>query len=243
MTSNKFIVALWITLVIAASAVLATMLRIDDDLTVFLPSDGAPVEDLLFTRLREGPAARLILIAFADGSVEARQQASKDAAEKLLTWEELVRVNNGGQAMTPGSFGALFERRYLLTGGRAFEQQALQDAFAERKRQLASPFAKVYEKEATLDPTGHFQNLLVSWRDGTRPPPQEGGVWVSPDGSRTLMLLETADPGYTLDRQVETVIKLEQELGELAAGHGVRLMMAGTPVSTVKAEHQSPRKC
>ena len=235
LTSNQLIVAFWAALVVAAGIILATMLRIDDDLTVFLPSDGAPVEDLLFTRLREGPAARLILVAFADGTVEARRDASKAAAGDLSSWDELVRVNNGGQAMAPGSFGALFDHRYLLTGNEAFDEDALKDALAERKRQLASPFAKVFEREATLDPTGQFRKLLVSWRDGTKPPPQEGGVWVSPDGSRSLLLLETADPGYTLDRQVATVIKLEDALGAIAAEHGVSLMMAGTPISTVKA--------
>jgi len=235
LTSNQLIVAFWSALVIAAGVILATMLRIDDDLTVFLPSDGAPVEDLLFTRLREGPAARLILVAFSGGTLEGRQEASKAAADELMIWDDLVRVNNGGQAMAPGTFGALFDHRYLLTDHDAFDQGILEASLAARKRQLASPFAKIYEKEATRDPTGQFRKLLVSWRDGTKPPPQEGGVWVSPDGSRSLLLLETANPGYTLDRQIATVIKLEAELGIIAAEHGVSLMMAGTPISTLKA--------
>lgn len=223
------------TAIVIAGTILATMLRIDDDLTVFLPSDGAPVEDLLFTRLREGPAARLILVAFDGGTAEERQAASKAAADELASWKELVRVNNGSQAMTPGSFGALFDYRYLLGAEPALDRDSLAAAMTVRERQLASPFAKLYEKEASLDPTGHFRDLLVSWRDGTKPPSQEGGVWASPDGSRTLLLLETANPGYTLDRQIETVAKLEVALSAIAADHGVTMQMAGTPVSTVKA--------
>ena len=232
---NQLIIAIWASAVLLACVVLATTFRVDDDLTVFLPSDGAPVEDLLFARLREGPAARLILVAFEDGEAEGRQAASKAAAEALAGWDTLVRVSNGGQAMAPGSFEALFVYRYLFTDAGAFDGEALETALAERKEQLASPFAKIYEQEAAHDPTGQFQKLLVSWRDGTKPPPQEGGVWVSPDGSRALMLLETADPGYTLDRQVETVVELERELGAVAGQHGVSLAMAGSPISTVMA--------
>lgn len=225
-----------------AGVVLATTLRIDDDLTVFLPRDGAPVEDLLFARLREGPAARLILVALEGGTAEGRQAASKAVAADLSTWNELVRVNNGEQAMTPGSFGRLFDYRYLLSNGTAFDQDDLKVALGVRKRQLASPFAKAFEKEATFDPTGQFRELLVSWRDGTKPPPRKDGVWVSPDGSRALLLLETANPGYTLDRQVKTVAKLEASIGVIAAEHDVRLMMAGTPISTVKARNSVARE-
>ena len=242
LTSNQLIIALWSAMVALAAIVLATTLRIDDDLTVFLPSEGAPVEDLLFTRLREGPAARLILVAFGGGTPEGRRSASKAAAAEFSAWDELVRASNGEQAMTPGSFGPLFDYRYLLMNGDAFDRETLEAALMVRKRQLASPFAKIYEKEATLDPTGQFRDLLISWRDGTKPPPKDGGVWASPDGSRTLLLLETADPGYTLDRQIETVGKLETALDVIATGHDVDVMMAGTPVSTVKARQSVARE-
>lgn len=241
MTSNQLIIAIWAAFVVLAGVVLATMLRIDDDLTVFLPSDGAPVEDLLFTRLREGPAARLILVAFEGGTAKGRQAASKAAVGELATWDELVGANNGEQAMAPETFGALFDYRYLLADA-ALTRTDLEQALAVRERQLASPFAKIYEKEATLDPTAQFRQLLVSWRDGTKPPDREGGVWASPDGSRTLLLLETADPGYTLDRQVQTVVDLEEALAAIAGQHEVQVAMAGTPVSTVKARDSVARE-
>jgi len=79
LTSNQLIIAIWAAFVILAGVVLGSTLRIDDDLTVFLPSDGSAVEDLLFTRLREGPAARLILVALEGGSPEetARRRARR----------------------------------------------------------------------------------------------------------------------------------------------------------------------
>ncbi|MGH1477641.1 MAG: MMPL family transporter [Geminicoccales bacterium] len=242
MTSNQLIIAIWAAFVILAGVVLGSTLRIDDDLTVFLPSDGSAVEDLLFTRLREGPAARLILVALEGGSPEDRQAASKAAAAELSTWDRLVSVNNGEQAITPVSFGSLFDYRYLLSKETFFGSDDLEAALAIRQRQLASPFGKVFEKEATNDPTGQFHELLVSWRDGTKPPPREGGVWVSPDSSRALLLLETTNPGYTLDHQAETVAVLETELGAIAANYGVELMMAGTPISTVLARNSVARE-
>jgi predicted exporter len=149
LTSNQLIIGVWAALLLAAGMVLAATLRIDDDLTVFLPSEGAPVEELLFTRLREGPAARLILVAFGGGTADERRAASKAAVADLQGFDDLVRVSNGEQAMAPGAFGALFDYRYLLADGVGFDRALLEAALEQRKRELASPFAKVYQKEAT----------------------------------------------------------------------------------------------
>ncbi|MEZ5931229.1 MAG: MMPL family transporter [Alphaproteobacteria bacterium] len=218
-----------------AGLVLGVALRIDDDLTVFLPHDGAPIEDLLFTRLREGPAARLILVAFDGGEAEARVQASKAAVRALDGWQALSRVSNGEQPISPDTFQRLFAYRFLIGEAGPLDEADLEAALAVRARQLTSPFAKIYEKEAAQDPTGVFQELLLGWQDGTKPPPRDQGVWVSPDGERTLLLIETDSPGYTLDRQIGTVEAIEARLTAIAAEHEVRLLMAGTPVNTVKA--------
>lgn len=220
-----------------ACAVLTTFLKIDDDLTVFLPTDGAPVEELLFTRLREGPAARLILVAFAEGSPESRVQASKAAVEALQGWEELAQATNGEKPISPDSFRRLFDYRFLTAEAGPLDLATLERALTVRAQQLESPFGKIYEKEAGLDPTGLFQDLLRSWQDGTKATPRDQGVWVSPDGERTLVLIETDSPGYTLDRQAETVLSLEDRLSAIAAEQGVKLLMAGTPVNTVMARN------
>jgi len=217
--------------------VLTTSLKVDDDLTVFLPSDGAPVEDLLFTRLREGPAARLILVAFEGGRAEGRVQASKATVKAFDKWEGLSRASNGEQPISPESFRRLFDYRFLMAKAGPLDVGDLEAALAVRAGQLNSPFAKIYEKEVAQDPTGIFRELLLSWQDGTKPPPRDQGVWVSPDGERSLVLIETVSPGYTLDRQVETVLALEARLAEIAAEQEVRVLMAGTPVNAVKARN------
>lgn len=237
LTRNQLIIALWVAFLAVAGAFLATSLKIDDDLTVFLPRDGAPVEDLLFTRLREGPAARLILVAFEGGSADGRVQASKAAVEALQGFEELAQASNGEQPISPDNFRRLFDYRFLTADAGPLDPATLNAALGVRAKQLTSPFAKIYEREAGLDPTGVFQELLLSWRDGTKPPPRDQGVWVSPDGERTLVLIETDSPGYTLDRQAKTVLALEARLTTVAAEHGVGLLMAGTPVNTVKARN------
>jgi predicted exporter len=237
LTRHHVTIAVWAAFLALAGVILATSLRIDDDLTVFLPSDGAPVEDLLFSRLREGPAARLILVAFEGGEAEGRIEASKQAVTRLQDWEQLAQVSNGERPISPETFGELFAYRLLLTDPEGLDSDGLRDALEVRARQLNSPFGKIYEKAATLDPTGLFQELLLSWQEGTKPPTRSDGVWTSPDGDRTLVLIETTSPGYTLDRQVDTVIDLENALGDVAAEQGVDLLMAGTPVNTVKARN------
>ncbi len=216
---------------------LATSLRIDDDLTVFLPRENSPIEDLLFSRLREGPAARLILVAFEGGDAEARVLASRAALGALEGWPQLAQISNGERPISPETFSRLFAYRFLLADAGDLDRATLTAALDVRAEQLQSPFAKVYEKAASQDPTGLFQDLLLSWQDGARPLPRDQGVWISPDGERSLVLIETVDPGYTLDRQVDTVIAIEGRLDQVAADHGVRLVLAGTPVNTVKARN------
>jgi predicted exporter len=235
LSRNQLIIALWAALLVVAGLVLGTALQIDDDLTVFLPHDGAPVEDLLFSRLRDGPAARLILVAFEGGDALGRIQASKAAVAALAGWDGLAQVSNGEQPISPDSFRRLFAYRFLIADPGPLDGADLEAALAVRARQLKSPFAKIYEKEAAADPTGIFQQLLLAWQDGTKPPPRDQGVWISPDGARTLLLIETDSPGYTLDRQIGTVQAVEARLGAIAAEHEVGLLMAGTPVNTVQA--------
>jgi predicted exporter len=55
-SSNLRIVLVWLALLLVAGSILISRLEVDDDLAVFLPTEGSPVEDLLFARLKEGPA-------------------------------------------------------------------------------------------------------------------------------------------------------------------------------------------
>ena len=54
--------------------------------------------------------------------MQARLRLSNSRA-----WDELVRVNNGEQAMAPESFGALFDYRYLLADA-ALTRASLEEA-------------------------------------------------------------------------------------------------------------------
>ena len=236
LTRNHLIVAFWALCLAVASLVLATSLRIDDDLTVFLPSDGSPIEDLLFDRLREGPAAKLILVAFEGGSAEGRVQASKVSLEALADLDGLFQVSNGERPMSPETLRQLFDYRFLTADAGPLDIDALNQALAVRAEQLESPFGKIYEKAAAQDPTGLFEQLLISWQEGAKPPPRDQGVWVSADGRRSLVLIETDSPGYTLGNQAETIQAIEERLSEIAAEHDVRLLMAGAPVNSVKAK-------
>ncbi len=236
MTSNRLTLALWVAILLVASVFLASKLRIDDDLTVFLPSDGTPLQDLLFTRLRDGPAARLVLFGFEDGMLADRVAASQEAVMLLADRDDLALASNGRQAMSPTAFGRLFAYRYLLAEPQGMDRASLTEALALRARQLKSPFAKIYEQEAARDPTGLFRALLVSWRDGTKPVARANGVWVSPDRSRSLLLLEITSTSDMPKRQMATVLELEAILDQVAARHGVTTVMAGSPVSSVRAQ-------
>jgi predicted exporter len=228
-------VLLWLLLMLAAALLVAQRLDIDDNLTVFLPRDSEPIHEVMLARLREGPAARLILVAFAGGDQDGRIAASRAAARALADQPGLARVLNGAQGLTPDLFDPLLPYRYLLAEPGPLDQAQLEKALAVRLQELGAPLGSLVESQLAADPTAQFRTLLLGWREGVQGPRRTRGVWVSATGERSLVLIETAAAGYALDRQAGLVRSLQAQLGEIAAEHGVTLEMAGSPVSTLQA--------
>jgi predicted exporter len=229
-------VVIWGLLVALVVLYLSKDLRVDTGLGAMLPEDTPGIDRVL----RQGPAARLLILSIESGSIEDRVAASQSLAGALRADPAVAAVFNGEPPPLELD-REILRYRYLLDPDAAedpFSQAALTEALAASKLLAAVP-GQLTRELIQHDPTGVMPRLIEAW---TRQAPTTGpsGVWEDPDRSRALLVVETAVPGDDLDGQAA----LLDRLGELFTERFPRLelRMSGYPVfavqnrATVRAE-------
>lgn len=200
------IVASW-ALCMAAALWLVAQAHYVTDLSAFLPAKPTPVQKLLVEQLRDGPAARLILIALEGGDAAARAAVSMALARHLRQDSAFSRVDNGEILTADRDREFLFQHRYLLSDSvtpERFTVDGLRSALAETIEGLASPAGLLLKSLVPRDPTGEMLHIVDQLSD--RPAPRtEDGVWVSTDGARTLLVAQTLAAGSDTDAQERAI--------------------------------------
>ena len=79
---SRTAVILWIAVLVGCIVVIAGM-TVTTDLTALLPRSADPTQELLVAQLRDGVAARLMLIALEGAAPEQLATASRRLTEKL----------------------------------------------------------------------------------------------------------------------------------------------------------------
>jgi len=241
------VIAAWLTCVALAALVVARA-RYVTDLSAFLPATPTPMQRLLVDQLREGPASRVILIALEDGDADMRARISVAMARRLRLDREFIRIENGEPVTADRDREFLFQHRYLLSEtvtARRFSAAGLKGAIADTIAGLASSEGLMLKSLVPHDPTGEMLQIIDQMSRVARPVSQ-GGVWVSADGGRTLMVAQSAAPGSDTDAQE---LALEEIRRAFAAESGaaapqsrqVRMSLSGPPVFAVAARAKIQR--
>jgi predicted exporter len=200
------VAALWLCCVALASIIVARAHYITD-LSAFLPAKPTPAQRLLVDQLRDGPASRLILIAIERGDPHARAQASTMTADLLRRDPQFSGVNNGEPLSAQRDREFLFQHRYLLSDevtAARFSASGLHAAIEDTIDDLASPAGLLLKSLLPNDPTGEMLHI-VDRLEHTHAPATSGGVWVSSDGTRALMVAQTAAGGSDTDAQERAI--------------------------------------
>jgi predicted exporter len=198
--------ALWLCCIALASIIVARAHYITD-LSAFLPSKPTPAQRLLVDQLRDGPASRLILIAIERGDPRARAEASKLTADLLRRDPQFSSVNNGEPLSAQRDREFLFQHRYLLSDEVAaarFSAAGLHAAIEDTIDDLASPAGLLLKSLLPNDPTGEMLHI-IDRLERTPAPATSSGVWVSSDGTRALMVAQTAAGGSDTDAQERAI--------------------------------------
>jgi predicted exporter len=242
------VTALWLCCV-AAAAIIVARAHYITDLSAFLPAAPTPRQQLLVDQLRDGPASRLILMSIEQGDAGARAAVSEALAARLRRDRQFSSVNNGEPVTALRDREFLFQHRYLLSdsvSAARFTATGLHAAIADTIGELASPAGLMLKSLLPNDPTGEMLHI-IDQLERIPSPATSGGVWVSPDGARALMVAQTAAGGSDTDRQALAIAAIRAAFAaavrESAASGAsrVQLTLSGPGVFAVAARAKIER--
>src|SRR6202034_3993748 len=194
------VLALWLC-GIALACVIVARAHYITDLSAFLPAKPTPAQQLLVDQLLDGPASRLILLAIERGDAGARAQVSGAMASRLRRDPQFSSINNGQPVTAEQDRDFLFQHRYLLSDSvntARFSAAGLHAAIEDTIDDLASPAGLMLKSLLPDDPTGEMLHVIEQLERSPSPATSEG-VWASPDGTRALMVAQTAAGGSDTD--------------------------------------------
>jgi predicted exporter len=243
------ILIVWLVCLLAALAVVIRAHYITD-LSAFLPRNPTPSQRLLVDQLRDGPAARLILIAIEGGSADSRAKVSLAMAAALKRDLQFAAINNGEAESEQSSREFLFKHRYLLSdqvNTARFSAVGLHDAISDTIGDLASPSGILFKSLLPRDPTGELLHIVDQLAAGAAPETRDG-VWVAAGGSRALAVAQTAALGSDTDAQQRAITAIRtafEAAVKQSQAAGVVLRLSGPGVFAVaaraKIEHAAVR--
>lgn len=208
----------------ACAGYLALEGRVSTDLADFLPAGGAD-DGLLLEQLRDGRAARVLLLAVEGGDALARRRLSQAVLDLLLRQPQIARAYNGSPEPDGETLELLFRYRYLLSR-QSLEEANLRPQLLQRLAELRSPVAPLDKRLLPADPTAAFSDVLARLRPA-HSPRQRDGVWVSPDGNRALLVAELRPQGLDVAAQAALVAAIERGFAQLPQSGNARLLISG----------------
>jgi predicted exporter len=245
MSRRPAVALLWALVMAAGTWVSVTQVSVRSELADLLPEGTTATQRLLLTQVRSGLAGKLILLAIEGGSPDELARVSREFAGRLRASGHFALVENGAEVLTELDRNLLFESRYLLSpriGRESFSSESLRTALEQRLDDLRSPLSVLVKGTIPHDPTGEFFAIVAAW-SGERRPAKHGGVWISKDQSKALLVVVTTAAGFDADAQSVIQQDIRQQFEPLSApAAGRRLVMTGPGVFAVEAKQTIERE-
>jgi predicted exporter len=222
----------WLVVGLAAVTQVLFSLRVDSDLTAFMPRTGTEEQALLLSELKVGAGSRLWLLALTTESSTDLAELSRRFANELEVSGYFSSIYEGQTPMDTAIQELLFKYRYLLdpVGGKSqFTTSALRRAFEtglERLRLPTSPFDK---KLIASDPTGALRRVVDAMQPSGFEVHRRDGAWMSQDGTQSFLVAETKADGMDLDAQEQVAIKIKAAFSATKHNHKAVLVVGGLP--------------
>ncbi|HET6605374.1 MAG TPA: MMPL family transporter [Rhodopila sp.] len=240
MTARRCALLIWAVLLIACG-VFISRLHVDTDMAAFLPRTASPAERVLVDQFREGVVSRLVLVGIAGVPPDRSAAINKRMAVSLRGDNRFAAVENGEESGFERDRKFLWSRRYLLSDRITpdrFSRAGLRSALEHDLSELGSAAGFLVKDMLPNDPTGEMLHLLAQLQAGGPRPDRHQGVWISPDGRRTLMLVRLRAGGSDIDGEQQALAAIRSAYRDatsepdLAAAH---LLVSGPPVFAVAA--------
>ena len=231
-------VQLWL-LFLLGCAIAIQRAHFTADLSAFLPRAPTAQQRLLVDQLRDGVVSRLILAAVEGGDAGTRADISRGIAATLRADPRFVSVANGEPVTQRLDERFIFDHRYLLSPAvtpEHFTEEGLHRALGDSLDLLSSSAGMMAKALLPRDPTGEVTTIVGQF-DGQAQPASTDGVWSSHDGSRAVLLAQTAAAGSDTDAQESAIAAVRAAFR--GAVHGkpgasaYRLLLTGPGVFSV----------
>ncbi|MBN3858530.1 MMPL family transporter, partial [Paraburkholderia sp. Ac-20340] len=236
---QRWAVPVWLLFLLACAAVIART-PFSTDLSAFLPSAPSASQRVLVDQLRDGVVSKLILVAIEGGDPATRAQLSKQVAARLRADPQFAALHNGEAVNDARDQQFVFTHRYALSPAvtpQHFTEAGLHAALGDSLDLLSSSAGLVAKDLLPHDPTGEVA-ALVSQLDSAAQPATQDGVWASRDGSRAVLVAQTAAAGSDTDAQARAIDAIQHAFDAAAAqvpgSPGYRLVMSGPGVFSVQ---------
>ncbi len=218
----RAILGLWLGGLLLATLLLVLRGELITDLRGFTPdlgdTAGIPLDP------GAGPAGRMLLLAVEGGSAEQRAVASDALVDALRADPAVARVRNGRPELDDRALEFVLAHRYLLsprvTPGQ-FTTEALSAHLGERREDLSSAVPRMPRELIARDPTAESLAVLEQLTAQAVAGRGAHGVWVSADGGRALLLVQTIAEGMDLDAQAGLLERLRDQFRALEAEQAV----------------------
>ncbi|KGC04234.1 MMPL family transporter [Burkholderia cepacia] len=177
------------------------------DLSAFLPNAPSAGQRVLVDQLRDGIVSRLILVAIDGGDASTRAALSRRVADTLRADPQFAAVHNGAATNDARDRQFIFDHRYLLSPAvtpQRFSADGLHRALGDSLDLLSSSAGLVAKAMLPRDPTGEVA-ALVDGLDRAAEPASRDGVWASRDGTRAVLVVQTAAAGSDTDAQARAI--------------------------------------
>ncbi|MCA8211925.1 MMPL family transporter [Burkholderia vietnamiensis] len=207
-------VLVWALALVACAAAIARA-NFTADLSAFLPRAPSAAQRVLVDQLRDGIVSRLILVAIDGGDAATRAALSRRIARTLRDDRQFSAVNNGEAANDARDRQFVFDHRYLLSPAvnpQRFSADGLHRALGDSLDLLSSSAGLVAKALLPRDPTGEVTALVDQLDNGAQPALRDG-VWASRDGTRVVLVVQTAAAGADTDAQARALDAVRRAFG------------------------------
>ncbi|KUY53252.1 MMPL family transporter [Burkholderia sp. RF2-non_BP3] len=199
-------VLVWLLALVACGIAIARA-NFTADLSAFLPRAPSAGQRVLVDQLRDGIVSRLILVAIDGGDAATRAALSRRVAGTLRADRQFSAINNGEAVSDARDRQFVFDHRYLLSPAvspQRFSADGLHQALGDSLDLLSSSAGLVAKAMLPRDPTGEV-TALVDQLDSGAQPAMRDGVWASRDGTRAVLVVQTAAAGSDTDAQARAI--------------------------------------
>ncbi|CAI8989711.1 MULTISPECIES: MMPL family transporter [Burkholderia] len=199
-------VLVWL-LALVACAIAIARANFTADLSAFLPRAPSAGQRVLVEQLRDGIVSRLILVAIDGGDAATRAALSRRVAGTLRADRQFSAINNGEAVNDARDQQFVFDHRYLLSPAvtpQRFSADGLHQALGDSLDLLGSSAGLVAKAMLPRDPTGEVTALVDQLDSGAQPAVRDG-VWASRDGTRAVLVVQTAAAGSDTDAQARAI--------------------------------------